>query len=96
MSKKNELPVELIEELADALEDWVEDSEGFEPVIAEKPVEPLEPVKPSTGSYTLIEGDSWASVASKNPSKGMTKHQRAMELAAKHGNAVAGMVINVG
>jgi hypothetical protein len=68
-----------------------------EPVveIAEPAVEPLKAPARVIGSYKLVEGDSWASVAGKHPLAGMTKHVRALDLAARYGEAVAGKVIEV-
>lgn len=62
---------------------------------AEPAVEPLEVAASAIRSYTLVEGDSWASVAAKHPLAGKTKHERAVELAAKHGEAVAGKVVEL-
>ncbi len=93
MAKKIVTSVE-VEPVEEAVEvEWLD-----EPIIVERPepaVEPLEVVARVIGSYELVEGDSWASVAGKNPLVGKTKHERAVELAARYGEAVAGKVIEV-
>lgn len=97
MAKKNNpMESELVNELAEALEehDFQLDSkiELDEP---EPAVEAPKVSKPVFGSYELVEGDSWPSVAAKNPLAGKTKHERATELAAKYGEAVAGKVVEL-
>lgn len=89
MAKKIVIPAEV----ENTEVEWLD-----EPIIVERPepaVEPLETVAGVIGSYTLVEGDSWASVAGQHPLAGLTKHERAMKLAATYGEAKAGKVIEV-
>lgn len=93
MAKKIVTSVEVEEEVLDSEVERLD-----EPIIVERPepaVEPLEAVAGVIGSYELVEGDSWASVAAKHPLAGLTKHERATELLARYGEAVAGKVIEV-
>lgn len=68
----------------------------FKAAIAEPAVEGLKPSSKVIRSYAVVEGDSWASVASKTLPAGKSKHEWAKELLAKHGNLTVGKVIEIG
>lgn len=75
------------EDFEHELEEIIED---FPEVVEE--VVP-EPVKVLAKTYTVVAGDSFASIAGKFKPSGKTKHEYAKELVAKNGSLTVGKVI---